>query len=81
MPWSAFFDEAWPQPFDNSQRMWAFGNPVFTKPLVTVSRRSFGFYALNGVSSITFSRRITQETVGEAFQMVRKQNPTEWSAQ
>lgn len=56
--------------------MWAFGKPLFRKPLVTVSWPSFGFYSLNGVSTIAFHRRITQETVCSAFHQIREQNPT-----
>lgn len=72
----ASFDQAWPQPFDNSQRMWAFGKPSFRKRLVTVSWRSFGFYALNGTSTITFETEITQQTVSAAFVRIREENPT-----
>ena len=73
---SAFFDEAWPQPFDNSQRMWSYDRTVtIEKPLVTAPWRSFGFYALTGKSTISFGKRITKETVCEALEGIRKQNP------
>lgn len=50
-----FFYEAWPQPFENSQRMWSFDRTVtIEKPLVTVPWRSIGFYALTGQSVITY---------------------------
>jgi hypothetical protein len=58
------FDESWPQPFDNSQRMWSYDRTVtIEKPLVTAPWRSFGFYALTGKSAISFGKRITKETV------------------
>jgi hypothetical protein len=46
-------NEAWPQPFDNSQRMWSYDRMVtIGKPLVTAPWRSLGFYALTGKSTI-----------------------------
>ena len=70
------FDEAWPQPFDNSQRMWSYDRTVtIEKPLVTAPWRSFGFYALTGTSTISFGKRITKETVCEALEAIREQNP------
>ncbi|NKE38126.1 IS630 family transposase, partial [Natronococcus sp. JC468] len=73
---SGSFDEAWPQPFDNSQRMWSFDRTVtIEKPLVTFPRRSIGFYALTGQSVITFKERLVKETIVEALEEIREQNP------
>ena len=71
-----FFDEAWPQPFENSQRMWSFDRTVtIAKPLVTFPWRSIGFYALTGKSVITFKKRLVKETIVEALEEIREQNP------
>ena len=72
------FDEAWPQPFENSQRMWSFDRTVtIEKPLVTFPRRSIGFYALIGQSVITFKEKLVKETIVEALEEIREQNPVE----
>jgi len=73
---SGSFDEAWPQPFENSQRMWSFDRTVqIEKPLVTFPWRSIGFYALTGQSVITFKQRLVKETIVEALEEIREQNP------
>jgi hypothetical protein len=71
-----FFDEAWPQPFENSQRMWSFDQTVtIAKPLVTFPWRSISFYALTGKSVITFKNRLVKETIVEALEEICEQNP------
>ena len=70
------FDEAWPQPFENSQRMWSFDCTVeIAKPLVAVPWRSIGSYALTGQSVITYKKRLVKETIVEALEEIREQNP------
>ena len=70
------FDEAWPQPFENSQRMWSFDRTVsIPKPLVTFPWRSIGFYVLTSKSVITFKKRLVKETIVEALEEIREQNP------
>lgn len=70
------FDEAWPQPFENSQRMWSFDRTVtIEKPLVTFPWRSIGFYALTGQSVITYKDELVKETIVEALEEIREQNP------
>lgn len=70
------FDEAWPQPFENFQRIWSFDRTVtIAKPLVTFPWRSLGFYALTGQSVITFKKELVKETIVEALEEIRKQNP------
>ena len=71
------FDEAWPQPFENSQRMWSFDRTVtIEKPLVTFPWRSIGFYALTGTSVITYKDELVKETIVEALEEIHEQNPT-----
>ncbi len=51
-----FFDASWPQPFENSQRMWSYDRTVeIDKPLVTVPWKTLGFYALLGNSTLMTS--------------------------
>jgi hypothetical protein len=61
--------------------MWSFDRTVtIEKPLVTFPWRSIGFYALTGQSVITFKKRLVKETIVEALEEIREQNPVEWSA-
>jgi len=70
------FDEAWPQPFENSQRLWSFDRTVtIEEPLVTFPWRSIGFYALTGQSVITYKTELVKETIVEAIEEIREQNP------
>ncbi len=56
--------------------MWSFDRTVtIEKPLVTVSWRSIGFYALTGQSVITFKERLVKEAIVEALEEIREQNP------
>ena len=66
----------WSQSFENSHRMWSYDRTVtIEKPLVTAPWRSIGFYSLTGRSTISFGKRITKETVCEALERIREQNP------
>ena len=56
--------------------MWSFDRTVtIEKPLVTFPWRSIGFYALTGQSLITFKKRLVKETIVEALEEIREQNP------
>jgi len=56
--------------------MWSFDRTVeIDKPLVTVPWRSIGFYALTGQSVITYKERLVKETIVEALEEIREQNP------
>ena len=75
-PCWGFFDEAWFQSFENSQRLWSFDQTVtIVKPLVTFPWRSIGSYALTGKSVIPFKKRLVKETIVEALEEIREQNP------
>jgi len=56
--------------------MWSFDRTVtIEKPLVTFPWRSIGFYALTGQSVITFKKELVKETIVEALEEIREQNP------
>jgi len=56
--------------------MWSFDRTVqIEKPLVTFPWRSIGFYALTGQSVIMFKERLIKETIVEALEEIREQNP------
>lgn len=56
--------------------MWSFDRTVMIeKPLVTFPWRSIGFYALTGQSVITFKKKVVKETISEALEEIREQNP------
>ena len=71
-----FLDASWPQPFENSQRMWSYDRTVkIDKPLVTVPWKTIGFYALLGKSTLIFRKRKTKESICAALEAIREQNP------
>jgi transposase len=56
--------------------MWSYDRTVqIEKPLVSVPWRSIGFYALTGHSVITYKERLVKETIVEALEAIREQNP------
>ena len=50
---------------------------IIEKPLVIFPWRSVGFYALTGQSVITFKERLVKETIVEALEEIREQNPSD----
>lgn len=69
-----FFDASWPQPFENTQRMWSYDRTVeIDKPLVTVPWKTIGFYALLGKSTLIFRERTTKESICAALEALREQ--------
>jgi len=71
-----FFDISWPQPFENSQRMWSYDRTVeIKKPMVAVRWKTLGFYALLGNSTLIFRERKTKESICAALEAIREQNP------
>ncbi len=56
--------------------MWSFDRTVQTeKQLVTFPWQSIGFYALTRQSVITFKERLVKDTIAEALEEIREQNP------
>jgi transposase len=71
-----FFDISWPQPFENSQRMWSYDRTVeIKKPLVAVPWKTLGFDAILGKSTLIFRERKTKESICAALEAIREQNP------
>jgi transposase len=71
-----FLDASWPQPFENSQRMWSYDRTVeIDKPLVTVPWKTIGFYAILGKSTLIFRERTTKESICAALEAIRERNP------
>jgi len=71
-----FLDASWPQPYENSQRMWSYDRTVeIDKPLVTVPWKMIGFYAILGKSALIFRKRTTKESICTALEAIREQNP------
>ncbi|WP_248910377.1 transposase [Halocatena marina] len=70
------FSASWPQPFENSQRMWSYDRTVeIDKPLVTVPWKTLGFYALLGKSTLIFRERTTKESICAALEAIRELDP------
>jgi len=56
--------------------MWSYDRTVqIEKPLVAVPWWSIGFYALIAKSVITYKERLAKETIVEALEEIREQNP------
>lgn len=71
-----FLDASWPQPFENSQRMWSYDRTVeIDKQLITVPWKTIGFYAILGKSALLFRKRTTKESICAALEAIREQNP------
>lgn len=71
-----FLDASWPQPFENSQRMWSYNRTVeINKSLVTVPWKTIGFYAILGKSALIFRKRTIKESICVALETIREQNP------
>jgi len=71
-----FFDLSWPQPFENSQRMWSYDRTVeIEKPMITAPWKALGFYAILGKSTVIFRERKAKEDICAALEAIREQNP------
>ena len=49
-----FLDETSPQTTANTQRLWSYGKPTICKNTAKIRANTFGFYALNGNSTIDY---------------------------
>lgn len=70
-----FFDVSSPQPYDNDRRVWYVDDPHIERPLIDIDESAFGFYALNGESTVYFSEEQTKERICDALEKIREQNP------
>jgi len=70
-----FLDEASPQLNANTQRLWSFSKPVVRKNTTKLKANTFGFYALNGESTVDFKESSKKEDVCEFLEQIRENNP------
>jgi transposase len=55
--------------------MYTVDEPTITRPLVKIDTPAAGFYALNGVSVLSFPPNQEKERICECFEEIREQNP------
>jgi hypothetical protein len=58
-----FLDETSPQTTANTQRLWSYGKPIICKNTTKIRANTFGFYALNGNSTIDFEPDSKKESM------------------
>lgn len=71
----AFFDECSPQTTANTQRMWSFRRTPLVKNTEKIRANTFGIFAVNGNSIVTFRERSKQEDIREVLKEFRRANP------
>ena len=69
-----FLDETSPQTTANTQRLWSYGKPAICKNTTKIRANTFGFYALNGNSTIDFEPDSKKESVCDFLKTVWKAN-------
>jgi transposase len=69
-----FLDETSPQTTANTQRVWSFGRPTIRKNTTKLRANIFGFYALNGTSTIDFEPNSKKESVCDFLITIWKAN-------
>jgi len=69
-----FLDETSPQTTANTQRIWSFGKPTICKNTTKLRANTFGFYALNGTSTIDFEPNSKKESVCDFLITIWKAN-------
>lgn len=70
-----FLDETSPQTTANTQRLWSSGHPTLVKNTSKFRANTFGFYAINGCSTLEFHEHSKKEDVCEFLQSIREVNP------
>jgi putative transposase len=69
-----FLDETSPQTTANTQRLWSFGKPTIRKNTTKLRTNTFGFYALNGISTIDFEPNSKKESVCDFLRTIYRAN-------
>lgn len=69
-----FLDETSPQTTANTQRLWSYDKPVICKNTTKIRANTFGFYALNGNSTIDFEPDSKKESVCNFLKTVWEAN-------
>jgi putative transposase len=69
-----FLDETSPQTTANTQRLWSYGKPTIYKNTTKIRANTFGFYALNGNSTIDFEPDSKKESVCDFLKTVWEAN-------
>ena len=72
-----FLDERRPQTDANTQRVWSFGKAAIMKDTTHYRANTFGFYAPDGRSVISFKENSKKESVCSFLEEVRANNPDE----
>jgi transposase len=70
-----FFDETFPKPEDVYQRVWDFETPSQEVSTDRFDANTFGFYALNGASTVELMPNSKSESVCEFLRQIREKNP------
>lgn len=70
-----FIDESSPQTTANTVRMWSFNKPVRIKNTSKYRANTFGFYSLNGKSTVEFHEHSKKEDVMCFLEGIRSKNP------
>lgn len=70
-----FFDETYPKPTDIYHRMWAFGTPEISVTIDRFDANTFGFYALNGESTVAIKNGSSAEEICDFLRTIREDNP------
>lgn len=68
-------DESSPQTTSNTQRMWSFFKPTKIRNTTNYRANAFGFYSLNGESTIDFPDQSRKEDVCAFLESIRRANP------
>jgi len=70
-----FLDETSPQTTANTQRFWSSGHPTLVKNTSKFRANTFGFYAINGRSTLEFHEHSKKEDVCEFLHSIQTMNP------